>query len=157
MVLGCIEPSFDELEAVRYITTDKDGVIACSEVAQFLLHHIRTFNAEARGMEDTSAGLKILRRLPLLLQRLEQAYLDGSLTLLLNGKVPESQQEMAQFIDRWGGIISHVVLNWVRKKAHIEASANAEVLLEKIIDLLIQMGHLGREGGEEENAGEVPG
>jgi len=146
--LACVEPTFDAAEAVRWLSTDEENGIACSDVAQFLLHHIRSLNDEAPGMEDLAGGLRTLRQTPLAIQTIENAYLKGgnALDLLLEGKVPATQAETAEFLERWGGIITHVVLAWVRKRARIEAQENVQVFIPALLETLAQIGVLEKSG-----------
>jgi hypothetical protein len=140
--LGCADPIFTIEEATRWITLDEENGVPCADVVQFFLVRIRGFNGEAPGLEDVAGGLEILRKMPRALQAIEQAWEKGdhALDLLLEGRVLGSQDEMAQFIERWGDIISHVVLRSIRKRARVEAEESSEILIGKVVDLLLEMG-----------------
>jgi hypothetical protein len=155
LMMGVVEPSFDLAEATIWFTSDTvkigdgpDAVeVPTDDVVQPLLYHVRSLNEEQPGLEDVAGGLSTVRKMPLALQNLENAFLQGpeAFQMLLDGKVPESQQEMAQFIERWGAIIGAVAFGVLKKQAVVMADANAEAMLKKFTDFALEIGALKRE------------
>lgn len=145
LVMACLEPSFDAADAVLWMTTDEVDGIGTADVVQFLLFHIRSLNDEQEGLEDVANGLMTLRKMPQALQTVENAYLAGPEALR---KLLEGDGEMAQFIERWGAIIAHVVFENVRKRAKIEAEENAAAIIAKLADFGCQIGWLKHADGD---------
>ena len=135
--LGCVDPVFDFKDAVNALSVNEADGIPWGEVAQFLLVRIRDLHERTPGLEDVSHGLNIMRRFPLTLQMLEAAYLAGPdehgksrMQKLLEGNAEE-----AEFITRWGSIMSTVVFEVLRKQAKIQADETSEAILKKFIEL----------------------
>lgn len=142
LTMAVVEPKFEIRDAIQWLSNDELDGIAVSDAAQWMLYHARNLNEEQPGLEDVAPGLQTLRRLPFGLQMIERAYLQGgdALQLLLEGQVPQSQKEMAAFIERWGGIISTVVVGVWKKQAKIQADENASALLVQLLDTLESLG-----------------
>lgn len=148
LVMGCVvpetsEPLFSVPEATQWMTNDEVNGITCADLVQFLLHHIRSANDEAPGLEEVAGGLAIIRKMPTALQALDRAYdLGGdALIRLLNGDVPTGQEETAEMLEKWGGIISAVVIENIKKRAKIQAEANKEQIAELLYQMGVELGY----------------
>lgn len=144
LTLAVAEPKFEISDAIAWLSNDELGGIAVSDAAQWMLFHARSLNEDQPGLEDVVPGLQTLRSLPFGLQVVERAYLQGgnALELLLEGQVSQSQKEMAAFIERWGAIISTVVVGVWKKQAKIVADENASALLTQLLEALTTIGVL---------------
>lgn len=152
LTMAVAEPKFEIHQAIEWLSNDELDGIPVSDAAQWMLFHARGLNEEQPGLEDVAPGLQTLRRLPFALQTIERAYLQGgdALELLLEGRVPESQKEMADFIGRWGGIISTVVVGVWKKQAEIEADVNASVFIVQLLKAMESLGMITRGDADEE-------
>jgi hypothetical protein len=155
LVLGCEEPTFSPTEAAHWLSTREENGIPFSDVAQFLLFHIQQLNDEAPGLEDVANGTKMLRKLPLALQTLENAYHAGPEDLRALLEAADGSNDIASYIEKWGDIISAVAFEVVRKKAKIEADETSEQILAKLCDFAIRCGMVRKRTPEDDDEEET--
>ena len=135
--LACVDPVFSFGDAVKCLNVNEADGIPWGDVAQFLLVRIRDLHERTIGLEDVGHGLTIMKRFPLTLQMLESAYLAGPDETGRSRvqKLLEGNAEEAEFIERWGSIMSAVAFEVLRKQAKIQADETSEAILRKFIEL----------------------